>query len=667
MNSEIKKSSHFILFIDDEEKSRKYFQKTFKNHFNILMAENAHKAWDLIEKHHEKIATIVSDQKMPNFTGVQLLHKVKKQYPNIVRILTTAYADLDANINAINQSRVFSYVTKPWKIDDLKSTIYKAISEYESRQKSIGLGASIAHEMRNSLNAVNLMISQIKDVIPDMVLDDIMGTQQENIIKVDDLTDTALNCIKKANNIVNIILTNIKKQKIDKSNFSKLSANSLIKQIVAEYGYANKGEKERITLNLENDFQFKGDETLFTYIFFNLIKNALYYFESYPKARIEITLETQKDKNLIIFKDTGPGIERNKIESIFEPFVTSGKVSGTGLGLPFCQRAMEAFEGNIKCESEVGEFTKFTLSFPKTSRFNDDKKIKTELKILLVDDTQLIIKLMEKMINNHFKNAVIHIARNGVEAVDIIKNNIEYDLVIMDLEMPKMGGLKASEEIRKFNKSIPIIAHTSLENKQNEVRLAGMNDYIVKSNNEALFIRNICKWNVINYLPKIDVELNQVQNKSILLADDNLTSSISFIRKLQTLGYEVDYVKDGEELIHKYMDCVQNGEDYGIIITDANMPNISGEEAILEIRRFEQLNDIKTSKPIITYSGDSQKDEIQKMLKAGATDYFTKGDNINYLTSLLNFWLNNALMLQNISKKPTNPTNVDTPKLVELG
>lgn len=92
----------------------------------------------------------------------------------------------------------------------------------------------------------------------------------------------------------------------------------------------------------------------------NLLKNSLHY-----KAKIEITLKAGDDYNYLYFKDYGLGIEQDKLKLLFESFFTSGKKDGTGLGLPFCKRAMVAFGGGISCESEIGEWTEFVLKFPK--------------------------------------------------------------------------------------------------------------------------------------------------------------------------------------------------------------------------------------------------------------------------------------------------------------
>ena len=95
------------------------------------------------------------------------------------------------------------------------------------------------------------------------------------------------------------------------------------------------------------------------FVIFNLLKNSLYY-----KSKIEIGTDAKPDGNYLYFKDYGPGIEKDKLALIFKSFFTSGKKDGTGLGLPFCKRIMTAFDGDIVCKSEIGEWTEFEMKFP---------------------------------------------------------------------------------------------------------------------------------------------------------------------------------------------------------------------------------------------------------------------------------------------------------------
>jgi two-component system, CAI-1 autoinducer sensor kinase/phosphatase CqsS len=115
------------------------------------------------------------------------------------------------------------------------------------------------------------------------------------------------------------------------------------------------------------------EETSYIYIIFNLAKNALYYFKSNPHSTITITIDHHK----VIITDTGPGIPQHVLNKLFNNFTTAGKEDGTGLGLAYCRRTMQAFGGKISCESVVGQYTTFTLTFPVISQEEIDVHTKT--------------------------------------------------------------------------------------------------------------------------------------------------------------------------------------------------------------------------------------------------------------------------------------------------
>jgi signal transduction histidine kinase len=133
----------------------------------------------------------------------------------------------------------------------------------------------------------------------------------------------------------------------------------VVKKALKQFSYQNQQDRDLASYNLNKDFIFRGDENMMIFVIYNLLKNALHY-----QVKIEIRTEVKSSGNYLYFKDYGPGIEKDKLELIFESFFTSGKKDGTGLGLPFCRRIMRAFDGEIICKSELGKGTEFEMKFP---------------------------------------------------------------------------------------------------------------------------------------------------------------------------------------------------------------------------------------------------------------------------------------------------------------
>jgi len=124
-----------LLFVDDEEQARKYFRMAFERDFQVLTAGEVEEAWQLIEAGKPEVGLLISDQRMPNQAGTELLGRVRRAHPQIVRILTTAYTDLDATIEAVNSGAIFKYVVKPWDIRELRVTLLRAMEYFMLRRE----------------------------------------------------------------------------------------------------------------------------------------------------------------------------------------------------------------------------------------------------------------------------------------------------------------------------------------------------------------------------------------------------------------------------------------------------------------------------------------------------------------------------------------------------
>ena len=122
-------SKHSILCVDDEVDNVEALERLFRRNFNVLKATSAAQGLDLLAKH--PVTVIISDQRMPQMTGVEFLQESLKTHPNAIRILLTGYTDIDSVIAAINSGQIYRYVTKPWDPVDLANAVDRAIERYE--------------------------------------------------------------------------------------------------------------------------------------------------------------------------------------------------------------------------------------------------------------------------------------------------------------------------------------------------------------------------------------------------------------------------------------------------------------------------------------------------------------------------------------------------------
>src|SRR5512137_2250611 len=170
-----------VLYVDDEEMSLKYFNRAFQDQFRILTATNAQDGLKLLEQHKDEIGLLMTDQRMPGEKGVWLLEKARQLRPRIIRILATAYSDMEAAVAAVNTGAIYKYVSKPWDPPQLENTLKRGLEFFMVQRErdqllhekmsvlhnmmiadrivSLGLlAAGLSHHIRNSLVAVKTFL-----------------------------------------------------------------------------------------------------------------------------------------------------------------------------------------------------------------------------------------------------------------------------------------------------------------------------------------------------------------------------------------------------------------------------------------------------------------------------------------------------------------------------
>lgn len=242
-----------------------------------------------------------------------------------------------------------------------------------------------------------------------------------------------------------------------------------------------------------------GDPLRLVQIINNLVSNAI-KFTHKGEVKIEVLKEKETLKKVILrfnVIDTGIGISINKIENIFESFsqassATTRKYGGTGLGLTITKQLVELQKGEISLKSDEGKGSVFSFQLPflktKTTSVEKLKFIyePLKLKVLVVEDSQVNQMVVVQFLKQ-WKNEMICV-NDGLEAVEILQKE-NFDVVLMDIHMPNMDGIEATQEIRKFNKELPIIALTAtVSEMKDKIEKVGMNGIVNKPfNPEELY------------------------------------------------------------------------------------------------------------------------------------------------------------------------------------
>lgn len=160
-----------IMIVDDEPQAVKYFYKAFSDKYDIITATSADEAEDIILSGKHEIGVVITDQRMPGRSGVSLLASIRKKRPEIVRMLASAYCDLDSAIQAVNSSEIFRYISKPWDLGSLEVDLEQAVTfhllqiENEAllREKLGAIQRNVLRDRINNLAAMSVLLSNYKN------------------------------------------------------------------------------------------------------------------------------------------------------------------------------------------------------------------------------------------------------------------------------------------------------------------------------------------------------------------------------------------------------------------------------------------------------------------------------------------------------------------------
>ena len=325
-----------------------------------------------------------------------------------------------------------------------------------------------------------------------------------------------------SNNLMNIIndildLSKIEARKIE-LNISPFSISKLFEEI--EVLYQPQTDYKNITLETILDKKIpevlKSDTNKIKQILINLVGNAIKFTQS-GKITLKANLVNSESNGVrvqFVVKDTGIGIKKENYNKIFESFTqldssTTKSFPGTGLGLSIVKKFTDLLSGNITFESEYNKGTTFFVELPLNIANSEEHETQTTqkkseiskrkmLKILLVEDDAINQMYLKNFISS--KGWEVDAAKNGLLAIEKFEKS-QFDLILMDGQMPKMDGFEATKNIRTIEKEnnltqTPIIAITgyAIEGDKNKFIEAGMDDYITKPINEQKLINMIEKY-----------------------------------------------------------------------------------------------------------------------------------------------------------------------------
>ncbi|MDF5571424.1 response regulator [Vibrio parahaemolyticus] len=498
-------------------------------------------------------------------------------------------------------------------------------------------GAGIAHEMRNPLSGLCTSIDVIQSVLPNKKA---MGEKDQYVMSGEDVTllrevsEDAMNIIHSGNETIDLLLTSIDENRVSRSSFKRYSAQSVVERAIESFSYKRSTDRFAISFDARSEFDFLGSDTLLKYVMYNLFKNAFHHRSS-DEFHIHVSMQSNDTANQIVVTDNGSGIAPDVIRHIFQDFYTTGKSGSYGLGLPFCKKVMRSFGGNIKCISQPGEWSQFTLTFPPITS-DTVTEIKDELtkmkSILLVSNQDIIVQKMADI--SRFMGFDVTV----LDVKSVFKKKeyeFEFDLIFVDVESLDVleNQLDRIESLLSFTEArvVYLFEHKPAQ----RAKKAGHDPIWVETqawllNTKATIERLLYDSTYISStLPS--APLDKSIKRTIMVVDDNESLRKFTAMLLEKQGFEVVQKEDGQQAL----DTLEK-ENIDLILMDIEMPIMDGVEASRRIRNSEKPY---ASVPIIAHTGDSSPVTLDKIGSSGMSDFIVKPADKNRLFDKIANWI----------------------------
>lgn len=364
--------------------------------------------------------------------------------------------------------------------------------------------SNMSHELRTPLNA----IMGIADV---MIKEDISENVKANLEIIKYSSNSLLSSV---NDILDFDQIERGEINLENTEFEPYQIFSLIEKNIQKQAL-DKGLAFKFEIANNIPKLLLGDGTRLMQIVNNVLNNSI-KFTSVGNVEVNILMEEKQGDNLklkIVVSDTGVGIPKEKIDSIYEAFTQETindkrKFGGLGLGLSIVKKLVDLFKGDIDIKSNLEQGTVCTLILPfkvvtKQEEIipiaaNNIESVPNENTNILIVEDNTINQMLMKMILKKWANTTFAIANHGEECLEMLQQQ-KYDVILMDLQMPTMDGYEATIAIRAGsagldNTNIPIIAITAdvMDGTEKKVKEVGMNKYMTKPVNQDLLFKEVC-------------------------------------------------------------------------------------------------------------------------------------------------------------------------------
>jgi two-component system, sensor histidine kinase and response regulator len=553
------------------------------------------------------------------------------------RMYEDSYSPLYNDSHEIIGLTVFLFDVTDKKIAQDNLEIAKIQAEKASRVKSEFL-ANMSHEIRTPMNGIFGM--------SELLYNTELNDDQKKYLNF--IRTSANNLLDIINDILDISKLESGKVDLEMKEFSLENMMDNILKLLSVNAH-QKGIEVIYFIDKEIPDYLIGDELRIRQIFINLIANAVKFTD-----KGEVLLEIKKinqtsDLYELEFsvKDTGAGIDKNILNSLFQPFIQGDlsytkKYQGAGLGLAISNELVKLMDGQIEVETEIGKGSRFYFRI-KLQKSNNKKSLDkktidfTQLKILFIDDNELNREITYKMLSEEGIEVVL--AENGSQGLGILQKDQSINLVVLDVNMPEMDGIEVLKEIKKqkiAKQKILMFSFVDLRDNLTKINELGADSYLIKPVTKKALLEKIQEILTFEDLQKAEnfhFESKIAKNnysKKILIAEDNEINRILIIEMIgTTLNAEIIIAKNGKEAIEKY-----RKEQPDVIFMDIQMPEINGFEAYKKIKKIAKDNQRENPK-FVAMTAYAMKEDEDKCFQTGMDLFLSKPFSIEQVNEIL--------------------------------